>query len=181
MPVEIQNTQMAPANTGAFSLAPDNLLLHVVLWPHRSMTRVGFAWVLLLTWLGFLIPLMAFLGTLALWALLPFTLTALAALWWMIERNYKDGDLHEEVWITRDLIRVERHERRKDMRDWQANPFWTRVQLHGDAGPVPSYLTLIGAGREIELGTFLTPEERIDLHDTVQAALTHAKLPAHQN
>lgn len=179
MPVEVLNTKKAPAQTGAFLHPAGDHLLHLILWPHRSMTRVGFAWVLLLTWLGFLIPLMAFLGTLALWTLLPFTLAALALLWWFIERNYRDGDLQEEVWVSSDLIRVERRERRHPQRDWEANPFWARLTLHPDTGPVPSYLTLTGAGREIELGAFLTPEERIDLHDTLQRALHQASQPVH--
>lgn len=180
MPVEVLNTQKAPAETGAFSHAAGDVLLHLVLWPHRSMTRAGFAWVLLLAWLGFLIPLIAFVGTLALWGLLPFALGALGLLWWFIERNYRDADLQEEVWISPKTIRVERRERRHETRDWEANTFWARLTLHGETGPVPSYLTLKGAGREIELGAFLTPEERIDLHDMLQGALHRASQTVHQ-
>jgi uncharacterized membrane protein len=34
------------------------------------------------------------------------------------------------------------------------------LTLHASAGPVPQYLTMKGEGREVELGAFLTAEER---------------------
>jgi uncharacterized membrane protein len=36
---------------------------------------------------------------------------------------------------------------------------------------VPNYLTLSGGGREVELGAFLTPVERVELKDTLESAL----------
>jgi uncharacterized membrane protein len=38
-------------------------------------------------------------------------------------------------------------------------------------GPVENYLTLRGAGREVEIGRFLTPEERVSLHEELELAL----------
>ena len=57
------------------------------------------------------------------------------------------------------------------MRDWEANPYWVRLKLHEAGGPVPKYLTLSGAGREIELGAFLTPGERVELKSCLEAEL----------
>ncbi len=38
-------------------------------------------------------------------------------------------------------------------------------------GPVPNYLTLKGSGHEIELGAFLSPQERITLRQDIETAL----------
>ena len=41
--------------------------------------------------------------------------------------------------------------------------------------PVEKYLTLAGNGREIELGAFLSPGERVELFDEISAALDRLK------
>jgi uncharacterized membrane protein len=46
-----------------------------------------------------------------------------------------------------------------------------RVILHARGGPVPQYLTLQGGDREVELGAFLTPPERVGLKDTLERAI----------
>ena len=56
---------------------------------------------------------------------------------------------------------------------WQANPFWVRLRLDPDARP-ENYLTLQGGGRRIELGAFLSPEERVELAEELEAALRKA-------
>jgi uncharacterized membrane protein len=43
--------------------------------------------------------------------------------------------------------------------------------MHNTGGPVPSYLTLRGAGREVELGAFLTQDERVTLERDLRSAL----------
>jgi len=43
---------------------------------------------------------------------------------------------------------------------WEANPYWVEVKLRPEGGKVENYLTLRGAGREVEIGAFLAPDER---------------------
>ncbi len=141
-----------------------------MLWPNRSLTRtgatvfLGFASVLLL------VPLFPFLGTGALWALAPFPLGVLALTAGLIERNFMDGRLVEKLEVWPELIVVERTNPRSPSQVWSARPCWTSVQLR-DNGPVENYLTLRGNGREIELGAFLSPHERITLFEELQRVL----------
>lgn len=52
-----------------------------------------------------------------------------------------------------------------------------QVRLTPAGGPVPDYLTLKGRDREVELGAFLTPEERKELAGELRAALADLRLP----
>ncbi len=109
------------------------------------------------------LPLFGILGTSVFWALLPFIVVAVWGVWTALRRSWRDMDLAETVMIWDDLIRVERTEPKRAPRDWEANPYWVRLKLHTKGGPVPNYLTLQGGPREVELGRFLTPLERVEL------------------
>ncbi|MGG7644219.1 DUF2244 domain-containing protein [Rhodovulum sp. YNF3179] len=176
MPLEHVTHGGAPADAGAPS-ASEAPFYQVVLRPHRSLPPEGFAWVIAVACGFLLIPLIALLGTLALWAMLPFLIGTVWALWHAIRRNTADGALYERLEIGHDLIRVTRHEPRGDVREWAANPYWTKATLHEDGGPVPKYLTLKGGGREIELGAFLSPEERAGLFADLERLLAQAAQP----
>ena len=41
--------------------------------------------------------------------------------------------------------------------------------MHETGGPVPHYVTLSGNGREVEIGAFLSEEERVELFSELQA------------
>ncbi|MSU89827.1 DUF2244 domain-containing protein [Rhodobacteraceae bacterium 2CG4] len=168
------NNDEAGAETPASSLPgpsrSDPPLLELELHPHRSMSLRGFRWVLIITSVGLAVPLVPFRGTPVGWGLLPFLVGALVALYLAIRRNYRDARLHEVLRLWPDLITVERHETDGRVLRWQANPYWVTVTLHDDAR-LENYLTLKGAGREIELGAFLGPEERIALHARLRRAL----------
>lgn len=143
--------------------------------PHRSLSNQGFFATIMFTACAFLLPLLAFLGTQALWTLLLFVAPAVAALWYFIRRNDKDGTLCEEVRLWPDLIAVHRQNPRKADQYWHANPYWVTVHTR-DTKKCPSYLTLKGAGREIELGAFLPLDERKELSSELRTELAQIKL-----
>lgn len=152
----------------------DAPLYQVRLWPNRSMPREGFHQILLFTAAMLCLPLIPFIGTPVALALLPFLLGTLALLYYFIQRNYRDGQLTEELRLWPDLIAVIRREPRGSVKDWHANPYWVTAHLHKDA-KLENYLTLKGNGREIELGAFLSPEERADLYAEINRALGQAR------
>ncbi len=181
MPAVWMSNRGAPVQTGApvrcGQPVSGPVVAQVVLHPHRSLSARGFAVVMLVTWLLCLVPLVPLLGTLALWVMLPFLLGILVALWVSIRRNTRDGELCEELILWPDRIRVRRHNPRGPEQSWEANPYWTRLTIHPEGGPVENYLTLRGNGREIELGAFLSPEERLLLHRNLSRALAHLRNP----
>lgn len=142
------------------SSAPE---FHLHLWPYRSLSRRGFVWFIGGTAATIGVPLIAVVGTPVLWGLLPFLVLAIAAVWWALQRSFSDANIVEDLILTPDQITLVRHGPRGRRQDWQANPHWVRLTLHSKDGPVPQYLTLSGNGREVELGAFLTPSERVAL------------------
>lgn len=162
-----------PDETETWRQRADRPVFNVTLWPHRSLPRQGFHWMMGFAAAGLSVPLLAALGTPVFWGLLPFTLVPLLLLWLAYRRNNADARLTEELSIWRDELRIERREPRGHVRRWQADPMAVRIRLY-ENGKVEQYLTLSAAGREIELGAFLAPEERIALAEEVESAITRA-------
>ena len=149
----------APEQSGAVLL---------VIWPHRSLPARGFAWAIGLAAAGLALPLVALVGTAVLWGLLPFAGLAVWGLWAAMRRSYRGP--REALELARDRLRLVRSDPGRADRIWQTNPYWVRVALR-TGGPVEDYLTLTDGRREVELGAFLSPEERVALKDDLERRL----------
>lgn len=151
-------------------LPPEGDTQRLHLWPYRSLPRRGMVAFLA----GFItlisLPLAAVIGSKVLWGLLPFLLAAIWGLWFALNRSFADGEILEELTLSATEISLTHHHRGR-VKTWVANPHWVRPTLHVRSGPVPNYLTLQGGPREVELGAFLTSEERKRLHGELSLAL----------
>lgn len=170
--VWVSDPLTAPERSGASLFADgDPPAARLRLWPHRSLTADGFAWFIGGTAALISLPLIAVLGTPVLWGLLPFLVLAVAAIWWALRRNLRDAALSEELALWRDRMELVRREPKGLRREWTADPHWVRVELHETGGPVENYVTLAAGGRTVEIGAFLSPEERVALKREIVAAL----------
>ena len=147
----------------------DTRRLH--LWPYRSLPRQGFVLFIGGTAALISLPLLVLVGSPVLWGLLPFLVLAVAGIWWALMRSYKDGQIIEDVSLSPTRMRLIRHGPRDQHKEWEANTHWVRVDLHAKGGPVPNYVTLKGGPREVEVGAFLSEDERIALADELSVAL----------
>lgn len=154
-------------------LSPDHAKLR--LWPYNALAPRGFVVVIGMTAATLALPLIAVLGSPVLWGLLPFAVLALWGLWLGLDRNYRDRQILEEMDLSRTQVTLRRVNPRGPAQDWQANPHWVTLSLTPKGGPVPQYLTLTGGGREVELGAFLIPEERVNLHAALSEVLVQLK------
>ncbi|MCU0905697.1 MAG: DUF2244 domain-containing protein [Tabrizicola sp.] len=152
-------------------LPPDGAERRLQLWPHRSLTQRGFVWFIGVTAVLIAVPLLGLLGNPVLWALLPFLLAAIWAIWFALRKNGRDRDIVEDLRLAPGRVTLVRLGPKGKRQEWEANPYWLRVTLHETGGPVPNYLTLKGDGREVELGAFLSEDERIALQDELRVAL----------
>lgn len=145
------------------------------MWPHRSLPRRGFAGFMLATSLMISLPLFAVLGTPVLWVILPFLAGAVVLMWWALERSYAAGRLHEALVIDAQEVLLTRTNPRGEVQKWDCNAHWAQAQIYPSGGPVAYYITLRGAGREVELGAFLSEDERKALFGEVRGALRVAR------
>ncbi|MEM9344711.1 MAG: DUF2244 domain-containing protein [Pseudomonadota bacterium] len=152
---------------------PDARVLE--LHPHQSMTPVGFVGFMGVTVGLIAVPLLSVVGTPVLWGLLPFFAMVIGGLWLAINRNQRDNCLSETLTIRADEVELVRKEPRRVDQRWTANPYWVSVHLHLGDTPVEKYLTLKGNGREVELGAFLSPDEREALQGDVTDALARTR------
>ncbi|MEO1330443.1 MAG: DUF2244 domain-containing protein [Pseudomonadota bacterium] len=148
-------------------------LLSLTLWPHRSLSPRGFRLLLAVAAIGLAIPLIPILGTGAAWVLAGFVVADLALLYFMVQLTYRSGRVRERLTVWRKKLRVVRTEPNGVERVWEANPHWVRVDLH-DTPKIRKYLVLSASGRQVELGSFLTPDERVELAETLRETLRRA-------
>lgn len=143
--------------------SPEGPETELHLWPYRSLSNQGFVTFIAITATCITAPLFGLLGTPVLWGILPFMLIAIWAVWFALRTTWKQGETLEELRLWPDRITLTRHNPKGPIQSWEANPHWVQVIEHGDAGPVPHYLTLKGGPREVEIGAFLSEEERLTL------------------
>ncbi len=141
------------------------------LWPYRSLPRRGFVGFIAATCALIALPMLTVIGSPVLWGLLPFFVLAVGGIWFALSKSYRDAEIVEDLTFHPDRLTLTRHGPRGARQAWEANPYWVRLTLHASGGPVPNYLTLKGDGREVELGAFLSEEERVSLKAEVQRAL----------
>lgn len=147
------------------------------LWPHQSLPPRGFAAFVGATGLFIMIPLFPLIGTVVLWGILPFLLMAVGGIYWALQRNHRDHQILEVLDITPEETSLHRHNPRQPDQHWDCNTYWVEARLHPTGGPVPHYLTLRGNGREVELGRFLSEEERQALYGDLRDRLATLKRP----
>ena len=154
----------------------DPVIFDAVLTPHRSLSPRAFRLLMaavggvsLAFGTGFLLigawPIFGFLGLDVLLIYLAFRV------------NFRHARLYETVTLTREALTVQRISPRGDAQRWRFQPAWLKVLI--DDPPAPdSRLTLRSHGRSLCIGSFLTPEERLDFARTLRRALGQTRTPA---
>jgi len=140
-----------------------------VLYPNRSLGQLGF--VVLMSAIvavsaavgaGFFMigawPVTGFFG-------LDVVLVYLAFRW-----NYRQGRRAELIRLDHHGLVVCRVEPSGRHREWRFEPYWVRVAMD-DPPRHDSQLVVSSHGRRLVLGAFLTPGERLEVANALQAAL----------
>jgi uncharacterized membrane protein len=144
------------------------------LWPHQSLPARGFAAFILTTFSMILIPTLTLIGTALLWGMLPFVLMAVGGIYLALQHNHRSRLIEEVLTIDATNAHLTHRTARGDVKEWECNRYWTKVTKYEADGPVPHYVTLRGEGREVEIGAFLSEEERIALYEDLNRSLQRA-------
>jgi len=150
--------------------APNESPQQLRLWPHNSLPQRGMAAFVLATFAMILIPVITMLGSPVLWGLLPFALLAVWGLFHALQRNKRARQILEVLTLDEEAAELIRTEPSGAVKKWDCNRYWTTITKYENDGPIPHYVTLKGKGREVEIGAFLSEEERVALYDELQRA-----------
>ncbi len=142
--------------------------------PHESLPPRGMAAFVLATFTLILLPTLGLLGTPLLWGLLPFVLLAVWGIYFALQKNHKQRQITETLTLTSDQATLVHAKPNGEITTWECNRYWAQLHIHKTGGPVPHYVTLKGMGREVEIGAFLSEEERITLYNDLHTALKKA-------
>jgi uncharacterized membrane protein len=143
--------------------------LDVVLYPNRSLGRAGFA-----VLMGAIVAVSAAVGAgfmmIGAWPVTGFFGLDVLLIYLAFRWHDKEARRAEFVWLDRDGLSVRRLEPDGSSRVWRFEPYWVRVSLD-QAGRHDTRLVLRSHGRQLAIGAFLTPDERLELARTLEAAL----------
>lgn len=141
----------------------DTVHFSTQLRPHRSLSPLGFTWLiraLLLANILVALP-MYFLGA---WPVAGFCGIDVALIWYLFHRNYLDARRSETVTLTdRELI-VERIGPDREREEHRLDAYWLRIEL-GER------LVLASRGNRVVVGRFLGAPEKQRVARELQAAL----------
>jgi uncharacterized membrane protein len=102
----------------------------------------------------------AFLATRGFWPILPFAGLEMLLLAWALRVSLERRFHRETITVTEADVSIERFERQRSSRVVFPR-HWAQVKLRRPAARLhPSRLTIESHGRQCELGSFLTEEER---------------------
>ncbi|MCZ4267405.1 DUF2244 domain-containing protein [Rhodobacteraceae bacterium R_SAG6] len=141
------------------------------LWPHQSLQPEGYVRFLGVTAALITVPLLPLVGTPLFWALIPFLTLAVFGMKYALDQNRRNAQVLEVLRLGPKHAELIRSDGRGSTQSWRCNRHWAEVTLHHERGPVPNYVTLRGAGREVEIGAFLSEDERKALYEDLRNSI----------
>ena len=150
-------------------------LLDVVVYPHRSLGPAGFLVLMsALCACSFAIGLVFFLS--GAWPVVGFLGIDVLVVYVAFRLNYRAARAFETVRLTPTELAITLVDRHGRGRRITFQPYWLAVDM--DEPPRrDSRLTLRSHGRRLEIGRFLTPQEKVDLARRLRQALDRARRP----
>ncbi|WMT87005.1 DUF2244 domain-containing protein [Pelagibacterium sp. 26DY04] len=149
-------------------------LFAVLLTPHRSLSPQGIRFVVAFTAIMASIPGIAFfaMGAWPVVGLLGFDVVLLT---WALTASYADKDAFEEITLWPDALDIRRVNRKGRETSFSFNPFAVRFSVVRDGEDRVIALKIETRDGEVEIGKFLTPDDKASFAEMFAPALHRAK------
>ncbi|WP_058313990.1 DUF2244 domain-containing protein [Cognatishimia activa] len=147
----------------------------LTLTAHNSLQPKGFVLMIGLTVAFIALPLLTVLGTAIVWVMLPFFGIAVGALWFALRSNQAHRQITEVLRRDDDELTLSHTPAKGAVQSWSCNVYWAKAHVIVKGGPVDHYVTLSGNGREVEIGSFLSEDERKALFKELSSFLQALK------
>lgn len=166
------------AMSDAASCPPDAAtppLLDVVLYPHRSLGPNGFLVLMgVLCTCSFAVGLVFVLS--GAWPVIGFLGIDVLVVYVAFRMNYRAARAYETVRLSPSALEITQVDAAGRGRRLTFQPHWLAVDID-DPPRRDSRLTLRSHGRRLEIGRFLTPQEKLELAQALRRALDEARRP----
>lgn len=157
------------------SAAPAPPLFDAVVYPHRSLGPTGFLVLMAgLCGCSFTIGLVFYL--VGAWPVVGFLGLDVLVVYLAFRLNYRAARAYETLRLTPAELEVTQVDARGRGRRIVFQPYWLAVDMD-DPPRRDSRLTLRSHGRRLEIGRFLTPDEKLGLAQALRRALSRARRP----
>lgn len=163
-----------PAQPGPDATAP--VLFHAKLRPHCSLSPRGFRVLMAVIVLAFSGIASAFYA-LGAWPVVGFCGLEVLLIWWCFKLNFRHLERYETILMTPDVLEIRRVDPKGRVERIVLQPYWLTVRLEEEPSGA-NRLLLRSHGRDVAIGGFLSPEERVDLKQALDAALRQQPSPA---
>ena len=161
-------------------MSPDNdrpqepTIFSAVLTPQRSLSRMGFRWLMLVLGAISFVTGMVFLLAGA-WPVLGFCGLDVLLVYWAFQVSYRRAKAYEQVIVTPSELTVRKVSHHGRISEWTLNPLWVRLDrvVHEEFGI--ERLSLVSHGRQLPIAGFLGAQEKESFAHALSAALGEAK------
>jgi len=144
-----------------------------LLRPHRSLSPLGFKWLIRFVLLANLLVAlpMYWLGA---WPIAGFCGLDVALLWWLFDRNYADARRSETLTLTDRELVVERISPEGEREVHRLETYWLKI-YDGER------LILTSRRSRVVIGRFLSPADRTEVAEGLKAALAAVRAPRYEH
>lgn len=154
------------------------IFFDAVLHPHRSLSPLGFRLLMAASAAGLFAVGLLF-WQMGAWPVIGFCGLEFVLLYGAFRLNYRAARAYERLRLSDDGLEISRV--RPDgavSRVWRLQPNWLRIDI--DIPPEhDSQLILSSHGRRMVVGSFLTPDERLELAEALREALNRWRAAPH--
>ena len=137
--------------------------------PNRSLSRAGCKALFVATAVGSGVIAFAF-SYFGAWPVIPFAGLELAALWWALRRSEMTAEDFERITLGAGQLTVETR-RGALVEKHEFQPYWARLQYVKPPGQNIHRLLIRSHGKEIEVGSLLTEEQKMALAEELKQNL----------
>jgi len=140
-----------------------------ILYPHRSLGRIGF-YALMAVLGGYTCFASLYFYHVGAWPVIGFFGVEILILWLAFRANYQSARGYEMITLTPEALVVTEHHPRRGKTEWTFHPHWAQVVFE-QKGESESHLKVLSHGKGVEIGTFMTADEKKECAEALRAAL----------
>jgi uncharacterized membrane protein len=144
-------------------------LLSLILRPYRSLGRFGFI-VLMAAVVTAYVIVGGYFFAIGAWPVFGFMGVEVLLLYILFKVNYREARAYETVDLTPSKLAVCKVDPRGRASHHDFQPHWLRVEMD-DPPELNSQLTVSSHGKSLTLGSFLTPDERLEVAGEIRVGL----------